>query len=464
MRFLCLWVEHLPVRVEVLLEPALASKPVVILRAWDERVLDASSDVIAAGISPGDSLRRVEQIVPQAVILPAREPIYQAHHDRLKAALAEFADAIECSALGEFFVEVGTLARAFPSDKALGLHVAMRAQRETHLLPTVGIAANKFTAAHAAREAAKESSRTLIVPAGNERAFLAPLPLTALPDPPVELLRRLHLFGITTLGGFAQLPHAAVAMQFGPELAIYHDLARGIDARPLAPQSPPPLIARMLRLPEPIADRHRALAAVEHLAGQLARDLDKAGYHAVALSLVVATVDDQEHTAGAPLKPPSAEMNLLRRTAGRLLGKLSFSVEVSRLTLTAYPLREWRLGAKQLTLFEETIQPKITRLQEVLRVLRQRFGEAVIRLASLIGPPLPLPIGVRAQADGAPSVLSWGGWSRPVERVYEYWREMKSWWSAPVERDYYQVIVAGETVFTVFRDGKGRWFLDRQRG
>ena len=463
MRFACLLLEHLPVRVEERLNPELVSKPVVILRDWDDRVLDASPDVIGRGITPGDSRRRVEQLCPQAVVLPAHESVYQAHHEELKAVLANFANAIETWSLGEFFVEVGVLAKTFPSEKALALHIAVQAQRDTRLLPCVGIAANKYTSARAAREAAKESSRTLVVPDGHERQFLAPLPLTALPDPPVEMLRRLHLFGITTLGGFAQLPHAAVVMQFGSEWAVFHDLARGIDRRPLAPQSPPPMIIHTLTLPEPIADRHMALTALEHLAGRLARALDRSGYHAVALSLTVSTVDGQERTAGASLKPPSADVNPLRRTAGRLLGKLSFSVEVSRLTLTAYPLREWHWGARQLTLFEETIQPKLARLQEVLRALRQRFGEAVIQLASIVGPPLPIPIRVRAEVDGAPSVLSWGGWSRSVERVYEYWREMKSWWTAPVERDYYQVVVVGEVVYTVFRDGKGRWFLDRHR-
>jgi nucleotidyltransferase/DNA polymerase involved in DNA repair len=464
MRFACLLVEHLPVRVEELLNHKLASKPVVIIRDWDDRVFDASPEVIGGGVTPGDSRRRVEQLRPQAVLIQARENVYRQRHEALKATLASFANAIEAWDLGEFFIDVSALARSFPSEKALGLHIAVQAQRDTHLLPCVGIAANKFTAARAAREAAKESSRTLVVPDGHERQFLAPLPLTALPDPPIELLRRLHLFGITTLGGFAQLPHAAVAAQFGSELAIVHDLARGIDPRPLAPQSPPPMMAHTLRLPEPIADRHMALTALEHLAGQMARDLDKAGYHAVAMSLAVLTGDGQEHTVGGSIKPPSSDAGLLRRMAGRLLGKLSFSAEVTRLTLTAYPLREWHLGARQLTLFEETLQPKIARIQEVLRLLRQRFGETVIRLASIIGPPVPIPIRVHAQPDGTPSVLSWGGWSRPVERVYEYWRDMKTWWSAPIERDYYQVVVVGETVFTVFRDGKGRWFLDRQRG
>ena len=464
MRFACLLVEHLPTRVEALLDSELALKPLVVLRAWDDRVLDASPDVVAAGIGPGDSRRRVEQLCPQAVVLPAREAVYQSHHDALKTVLSNFASAIETWALGEFFVEVSALARTFPSEKALALNIAMQAQRDTRLLPTIGIAANKFTAMQATRQAASETSRALVVPEGDERRFLAPWPLTALPEPPAELLRRLHLFGVTTLGGFAQLPRAAVVLQFGSDLALFHDLARGIDPRPLAAQAPPPIVIRTLTLPEPLADRHLVLNALEHLARQVARELDKSGYHAMTLSLTVSTADGREQTTGAPLKPPSADVNLLRRMAGRLLGRLSFTVEMTGLALTAYPLREWHLGARQLTLFEESIQPKLARLQEALRVLRRRFGEAVMRLASAIGPPLPLPIRVRTRADGAPEALSWGGWSRHVERVYEYWRELKTWWDAPAQRDYYQVEVNGETVFTLFRDGKGRWFLDRRRG
>ena len=463
MRFLCLWVEHLPARVETLLDPDLATKPVVLLRAWDERVLDASPDVIAAGIGMGDSRRRVEQVAPQAVILPAREPIYQAHHDRLKALQAGFVGAIECAALGEFFIEVGTLARAFPSDKALGLHVAMQAQRDTRLLPGVGIASNKFTASWAAREAVKESSRALVVPDGHERRFLESFPLTALPDPPAELLRRLHLFGITTLGGIAKLPYGAFVRQFGSGMGVFHTLANGIDPRPLAPQSPPPSIVRTFDPPEAIAERRMVLAALEHLAGGLARSLNQSGHHALAVSLTVTLDSDCELTTGAPLKPPSADAEALRRLAGRLLGKLTIDAGVSRLALTAYPLREWHVGARQLEMFAPAIQPKLARLQEAIRVLARRFGEAIFKLASALGPPLPLPIHVQAQASGLPAWLSFGGYNRRIASIYEYWREDFTWWERPASRDYYQVMLPDETILTVFHDEKGRWYLDRRK-
>ena len=294
MRFACLLVEHLPTRVETLREPALSGRPLVVLRDWDSRVLDASPEALTTGVALGDSRQRVEQLCPQAVIRPANEALYQSHHTTLRNVLAQFANAVESGDWGELYIELSALARSFPSEEALAVQLIQQLDQATPLQPTLGLASNKFTARQAAQQVGAQPGRVLIVPAGGERRFLEPLPLKVLPDPPAELLRRLHLFGITTLGGFAQLPHAAVVLQFGSDLAFYHDLARGIDPRPLIPESPPPTLGRTLRLPEPLADRAMVLSAVERLASRVAHRLQEAGYHALALSLTVTTTDRRE--------------------------------------------------------------------------------------------------------------------------------------------------------------------------
>lgn len=86
-----------------------------------------------------------------------------------------------------------------------------------------------------------------------------------------------------------------------------------------------------------------------------------------------------------------------------------------------------------------------------------------MRLASLVGPPLPLPIKVNLAPNGIPAVLGWGGWSRRVANIYEYWRERQTWWERPTARDYYQLTIEDGTPFTIFHDEQQRWFLDRQR-
>jgi nucleotidyltransferase/DNA polymerase involved in DNA repair len=302
------------------------------------------------------------------------------------------------------------------------------------------------------------------VPEGQERRFLADLPLSALPDLPVEMARRLHLFGLTTLDGLARLPHAAVTLQFGSEGALYHDLARGIDPRPLIPHMPPPSLGRTLTPPEPIHDRAMLLSAAERLATRIAQRLDETGYHVLALSVSVTTATGKELATGAPVKPPTADAGQLRRLTGRLLGKLEIKAEVIRVTVIAYPLREWHQSARQLTLLDAPLQAGLARLQTAIKVLKQRFGEAVIRLASLIGPPVPLGIHVEVQPDGLPIALSWGGWARPVKAVWNIWREQSQWWDQPVARHYYQIEAGDGALYTVFRDVHGSWFMDRRRG
>ena len=464
MRLTCLLVEHLAARIETLLDPRLTGKPIVIVRGWADRVIDVTAEASATGIRTGDSRQRAEQLCPQAAILTAREELYQAYHDQLRLVLLNFTNAVETADLGELLIEVSALARAFPSEADLALQILSQVETATHLQPTIGIASNKFTARQAARQCLAQVGRVIIVPDGHERRFLEPLPLSALPDLPAEMSRRLYWFGITTLGGFAQLPRAAVTLQFGSEWAVYHDLARGIDPQPLIPQLPPLLISRTLKLSEPLRDRAMVLAAVERLATRLAQRLDEAGYHALTLALRVTTADDHEQVTGAPVKPPTASVEQLQRLADRLLGRLTFKSEVIDLTLTAYPLREWHQSARQLTLFDAPLQASLVHLQAAIKVLKQRFGEAVIRLASLIGPPLPLPIKVDTRADRFPVRLSWGGWSRRVKTVWNCWREQGTWWDRPLLRDYYQVETDNGVTYTLFCDDQQRWFLDRRRG
>ncbi len=168
----------------------------------------------------------------RAVVRLAGEPLYQSHHTTLRIALAQFANAVETGGWGELYVALSALARTFPSEETLAIQSIQQLDQATPLLPMLGLASNKFTARQAAQQVGALSGRIIIVPAGSERRFLEPLPLKVLPDPPAEFLRRLHLFGITTLGGFARLPHAAVVLQFGAHLT------RGVDPLPLLPQIP----------------------------------------------------------------------------------------------------------------------------------------------------------------------------------------------------------------------------------
>src|ERR1700682_5130855 len=82
------------------------------------------------------------------------------------------------------------------------------------LRPRLGLGSGKFAAAVAARIASPGEART--VPASETEAFLAPLSVNHLLMLDPDVLQRLELLGLRTIGDLAELPFGAVQAEFAP--------------------------------------------------------------------------------------------------------------------------------------------------------------------------------------------------------------------------------------------------------
>jgi len=486
MKVACLLALHLPVQVERQHNPSLAGCPLVVGgRPWDAgAVLDCCPQAEAAGVSPGMRLSQAETLCPTARFVPAQEEVYRAAHDALAAVASRFTPAVETAGLGLLYAEVSGLERSFSlvqdkrfgPDTRLAHQMAREAGEASGLDVRVGVGSGKFAAEQAARAARPGSG--CVVPPGEERAFLSPLPLSALPADP-EMQRRLHLLGVRTLGALAALPRLAVVRQFGAHAGSLHDLARGVDPRPVHPDAPPLVLERTRTFDDPLSDRAPLLAHADQMAGELAESLSLRSYQAEGLRLRLEEEGGEEHTAGMPVKPPSADAEKFSRLSSRLLGGLAPAGPVATLSLTVYPLRPFHLGATQLALFTSAPDRPFgfpsallrtgaqgrcrERLREALRRLRERFGEMIIVVASLLGPPPPRPIQVTTDPQGLPRALVWRERIREVEMVYEIWRERRHWWGLPVERDYFRLEIGDGQMRVIFRDVRAdRWLLERR--
>jgi nucleotidyltransferase/DNA polymerase involved in DNA repair len=462
MRVACILMPHLPVQVERQHDPSLAETCLIVGgRPWDAgAVLDCCPQAVAAGVAPGMRLSQAETLCPAARFVLAHEEPYRVAHDALADVAGRFTSTVETAGLGLLYAGVSGLERRFGPDTHLAHQMALEASRTSGLDVRVGVGNGKFVAEQAARAARPSSG--CVVPSGEERAFLSPLPLSTLPADP-EMRRRLHLLGVRTLGALASLPRLAVVRQFGPHAAPLHDLARGVDPRPVQADAPPLTLERTRTFNDPLSDRGPLLAHANQMATRLTGALSRQGYQAEGLRLRLEEESGEEHAVGAPVKPPSAEAEKLSRLAGRLLGGVAVTGPVAALSLTVYPLRPFHLGATQLALFTAPTEVRWGRLQEALRRLRERFGEMIVVVASLLGPPPPRPIQVTTDAQGLPRALVWRDRIREVEMIYETWRERRRWWSRPVERDYFRLETGDGQVRMVFYDTRaGRWLLERR--
>jgi DNA polymerase-4 len=455
-RIACVYVPNLPLLIEH--ERRGHTEPLIVVHPVTEGHVFAASDVLLSeGVQPGMSVYQAQQIAPQAILIRADEEAYFNHHARIVAALHHYTEKVETIALGEWCLDW----QGIPDEQAFTAELRSAVRAASGLPVRVGVANGKYAAQQAAR-----ASDFLLIPPGEGARFLAPLPITALPNLPGEFRRRLELLDLNRLGDLATISREAMLSQFGEAMSFWHDLARGRDPRPLQPDAPPLREALAKTLPEATARREALEYVARRLAAKISRRLQQRGYQAEALKLALEDEAGQLIERGQAIKPPTSDDERLTRVALLMVAQMIITVSIRRVEVAVYPLRPFQLGARQSELLErDQREVKHHRVQTVLQTLRRRFGEGVVLLAALVGLPVPLPIKVSLNGDGQPSRYTWRGQKYDVLAIEDGWRLNSKWWlPAPLNRDYFEVLlISGPRVIFQNLDN-GEWFLDKGWG
>ncbi len=408
------------------------------------------------------SLHKAKQIAPFAQIVEADESAYYAAHEAAYTALSAVIDRIETIAIGEFLLEWQGNRDFEASGYSTQVGVLLvETQAATGLDVQIGVATHRFTAEQAARRISDDG--VFVVRPGSDARFLAPFPITTLPNAPLNVITRLSNFGIRSLGQLAALPKPAFVRQFGSAFAYFHDLARGHDPRSVNPNAPPIRIARERRFDELVEERRVVIRAARTLAKAISTTLIERGYQAEALKLSITFASGSRSDTTRALKPPSADEERLVWYITKLVEAHALGEPVSRIAFIAYPVRKWHRGAQQLSLFEAEEEAKRIRLEAACQVLKHRFGEQIVRIAARVEPPTPTVAHVTTSSTGKPLTIREETNIRRIVAIEEFWREESGWWDTPMRRDYYRVILDDGSQRNLFLDCVTKaWFVDRR--
>jgi DNA polymerase-4 len=266
-----------------------------------------------------------------------------------------------------------------------------RIRDELGLPSSLGVATNKLIAkiaANVGKAAAKGDGPPyglLVVPPGEEAAFLAPLPVEALWGIGPKTAARLEALGVRTIGGLAAWPEADLARRFGVHGAEMARHARGLDARPVVAGREAKQVSAETTFARDVADGTRLRRTLLDLSEHVGRRLRASEAAATTIRLKLRWPDFTTLTRQTTLPQPTDLDDEIYRAAlalfeavwrpGRAVRLLG--VAAAGLAPPARQLSLWEAGAGS--------QARSERLAETVDAIRAKYGYKAVRRASLAG-------------------------------------------------------------------------------
>jgi DNA polymerase-4 len=165
--------------VEVMLNPALKGKPVIIGGMPDERgvVSTASYEARKYGVHSGMALRTAGQKCPHGIFLRGRYHVYNQTSKRFMDVLRRFSPKVEVASIDEAYIDLSGTRYLYPSTYDMAQTIKETVERETGVRTSMGLAFSRM-GAKLATEAAKPGG---IFYVRDEKEFISNLSLEKIP-------------------------------------------------------------------------------------------------------------------------------------------------------------------------------------------------------------------------------------------------------------------------------------------
>jgi DNA polymerase-4 len=368
--------------------PELRGRPVVVGGGGGEDargvVSAASYEARVFGIHSAMSLREAYRRCPDAVFLPVDGRRYQAASRDVMSILRRFTPQVEPISIDEAFLDVTGSAALFGDGPAIARRIKDEVRAEVGLTVSVGVASTKLVAKIASD--LRKPDGLVVVPVGEEAAFLEPLSIGRLWGVGEKTAVALRDYSVRTIGDLARLPPDLLVRRFGKHGASLVDRARGIDPDPVHDGDPAKSVGHEhtfdVDTSDPEVIERTLLAMADGVAGRLR----SAGVRAGTVAVKIRDSGFRTITRQRTLAEPTDMTGPIYATALELARPEIRGMRVRLLGVTASNLGE----REQLALFE-TAEPRHRRAVEAADALRRRYGERAVTRARLLGAGLPAP-------------------------------------------------------------------------
>ena len=365
------------VSVEQVLNPELKGKPVVVGGKPDRRgvVAAASYEARAFGLHSGMPLATASRLCPQTIFIEGSFPRYRDASKRFMAILADFSPYLEPMGLDEAYLDATGFESIHGSIRQMAVAIKKRIKDELGLCASVGIAGCKVVA-KVASDLSKPDG-LLEVPAGEERSFLAPLPVVQLPGVGKKSECVLRGLGTNAIGQLAALPLGILKSHFGIAGVIIHNHANGIDERKVEPPGEAKSISRETTFGRDTSDGSLLSATLRYLSEKVGSALRRKGKQAGCITLKLRYADFTTITRQQTLSQAGDSDQIIFDTGCKLLKK-ELSAGKQAVRLIGIGVSSLVESGRQLDMLDAS-DMRLKKLDMAIDRIRQKYGFTAIQ-------------------------------------------------------------------------------------
>lgn len=357
--------------VEVLLDPSLKGKPVIVGGLPHERGVASTCSYEARtyGVRSGMPLRKCFQLCPQGVFVRGNYHVYEAFSEKFFKVLHDYTPDVEEASLDEAYLDLTRCRPIYPSFPEAARDMKRRVERELGIAVSVGAARNKVMAKLATRMA--KPAGFFEVPEGGEEDFLRGLDISDLPGIGPKAQVVLRMLNVQRIGDLWGLPRPTLRSLFGLGGEELYLQARGIDSRPVAGREEPKSVSRETTFLQDLWDERLLLAHLAYLCDRLTLALRRDGLYAHVIEVKARYSDFKTEIKRRLVVMPLQEMGRIYKIAEELFREL---VASSRLALRLVGVKASELvKARPLALFEPYSE-RPERLGKAIDRVRDKYG------------------------------------------------------------------------------------------
>ena len=372
--------------VEEQLNPELRGKAIAVGGKPNERgvVSSASYPARKFGVRSAMPMAQAIRLCPHLIVVGQTRGAYGERSRAVMEILRDTAPFVEPISIDEAFLDVTILPGPI---EVIARNLQGRIHRELDLPCSLGGATNKLvaktanTVGKARQPKDKPPNAITIVPAGEEAAFMAPLPLRQLWGVGPKSAETLGKLGLTTIGDVANWSEEALTRRLGKLGADIWRRAQGIDHRPVQSEHETKSISKEVTFARDLADEAELKLTLRRLSDGVGRQARKAGLAGATVKIKLRWSDFSTLSRQTTLDQPTDLDGEIFENARGLFDE---SWKQGRpVRLLGVGLSGFGQSKRQLGLWLDRSDEKQEEdLLGALDRLRDKYGEKMIRRAS----------------------------------------------------------------------------------